>query len=91
MKPAGLAAIDEGKQSGRWDSAYDSPRVAAVPSDLQAALDASPSAKAFFETLDKANRYAILWRIQTVRKAETRARKIAHFIGMLERNEKIHE
>jgi uncharacterized protein YdeI (YjbR/CyaY-like superfamily) len=91
MKPAGLAAIERAKQSGRWDSAYDSPSGAAVPSDLQAALDASPKAKAFFEILDKANRYAILWRIQTVKKAETRARKITQFIGMLERKEKIHE
>jgi uncharacterized protein YdeI (YjbR/CyaY-like superfamily) len=91
MKPAGLAAIEQAKQSGRWDTAYDSPRVAAVPSDLQAALNASPSAKAFFETLDKANRYAILWRIQTVKKAATRARKITQFVEMLERKEKIHE
>ncbi len=91
MKSAGLVAIEQAKQAGRWDTAYDSPRGAAVPSDLQAALDASPRAKAFFETLDKANRYAVLWRIQTVKKAETRARKIMHFIEMLERKEKVHE
>jgi uncharacterized protein YdeI (YjbR/CyaY-like superfamily) len=91
IKPAGLAAVEQAKQSGRWDTAYDSPRIAAVPSDLQAALDASPSAKTFFETLDKANRYAILWRIQTVKKAETRTRKITQFVQMLERKEKIHE
>ena len=53
-------------------------------------LDANPRASAFFATLDRANRYAILWRIQTVKKAETRARKIEHFIGMLKRKEKIH-
>lgn len=91
MKPAGLTAIEQAKQTGRWDAAYDSSRGAAVPSDFQAALDASPKAKAFFETLDKANRYAVLWRIQTVKKAETRVRKITHFIEMLERKEKIHE
>ncbi len=91
MKPAGLAAVEQAKQSGRWDSAYDSPRTAGVPSDLQTALDANPRAKAFFETLDKTNRYAILWRIQTVKKPGTRVRKIAHLIGMLERNEKIHQ
>jgi uncharacterized protein YdeI (YjbR/CyaY-like superfamily) len=91
IKPAGLAAIEQAKQSGRWDSAYDSPRGAAIPSDFQAALDASPRANAFFETLDKTNRYAVLWRIQTVKKAETRARKIGQFIEMLERREKIHE
>ena len=91
MKPAGLKAIENAKQAGRWDTAYDSPTGATVPSDLQAALDASPGGKSFFVALDKANRYAILWRIQTVKKAETRARKIARFIGMLERNEKIHQ
>jgi uncharacterized protein YdeI (YjbR/CyaY-like superfamily) len=91
MKPAGLDAIEAAKQAGRWHTAYDSPRGAAVPSDLQAAFDASPKARAFFDTLDKTNRYAILWRIQTVKRAETRARKIAHFIGMLERKEKIHD
>jgi uncharacterized protein YdeI (YjbR/CyaY-like superfamily) len=90
MKPAGLAAIENAKKNGRWEGAYDSPAGAAIPSDLQAALDANPQAKAFFETLDKTNRYAVLWRIQTVRRVETRARKIAHFVGMLERKEKIH-
>ena len=91
MKPAGWAAIEKAKQAGRWDTAYDSSSSAAVPGDVQAALDANPKARAFFETLDKRNRYAILWRIQTVRKAETREQKIVHFIGMLERNEKFHE
>jgi len=90
MMPAGLAAIEQAKQCGRWDTAYDSPAAASVPTDLQAALDANPQAKAFFATLDKANRYAILWRIQTVKKAETRARKITQFLAMLERHEKIH-
>lgn len=90
MKPAGLQAIEQAKKAGRWDTAYDSPSRAAVPTDLQSALDASPNAKLFFETLDKANRYAILWRIQTVKKADTRLRKITQFVAMLERKEKIH-
>jgi uncharacterized protein YdeI (YjbR/CyaY-like superfamily) len=90
MKAAGTHAIESAKQNGRWDSAYDSPSRATVPSDFEAALDANPRASSFFKTLDRANRYAILWRIQTVKKAETRARKIEHFIGMLERGEKIH-
>ena len=89
MKPAGLEAIEKAKQNGRWEAAYDSPARAAIPADFQAALDASPHAKTFFESLDKANKYAILWRIQTVKRTETRNRKIAHFIGMLERKEKI--
>lgn len=90
MQRAGLEAIENAKKNGRWEAAYDSPGGATVPADFQAAMDASPLAAAFFKTLNKANRYAILWRIQTVKKAETRARKIEHFIGMLEREEKIH-
>lgn len=91
MKPSGLEAIENAKTNGRWDTAYDSPSKAAVPSDLHTALEINPKAKAFFEQLDKANRYAILWRIQTVKRAETRARKIEQFVAMLERGEKIHE
>jgi uncharacterized protein YdeI (YjbR/CyaY-like superfamily) len=90
MKAAGLEAIENAKKNGRWDSAYDSPSRATVPADFQKALDANPRAAAFFKTLDRANRYAVLWRIQTVKKADTRARKIEHFIGMLERKEKVH-
>lgn len=90
MMPAGLAAIERARQNGRWEAAYDSPGNATVPSDFQAELDRHPKAKAFFGTLNNANRYAILWRIQTVKKAETRARRIRQFIEMLERNEKIH-
>jgi uncharacterized protein YdeI (YjbR/CyaY-like superfamily) len=90
MRAAGMESIEQAKNSGRWDSAYDSPSRATVPSDFQAALDANPRAAAFFKSLDRANRYAVLWRIQTVKKAETRCRKIDQFIGMLEREEKIH-
>lgn len=90
MKPAGLAAIERAKANGRWKAAYDSPRRSAVPDDFQAALDANRKAQAFFSTLDRANRYAILFRIQTAKKAETRARKIKQFVEMLERGEKIH-
>jgi uncharacterized protein YdeI (YjbR/CyaY-like superfamily) len=90
IKAAGLAAIENAKKNGQWDAAYDSPSGAAVPGDLQAALDANRRAKAFFETLDRANRYAILWRIQTVKKAETRIRKVEQFVDMLARGEKIH-
>lgn len=90
MKPAGLAAMEAAKRNGCWETAYDSPSRATVPTDFQAALDAHPAAKAFFDTLDKTNRYAILWRIQTVKRPDTRARKIDQFIAMLARNEKIH-
>ena len=90
MHPAGLEQVVRAKQDGRWDAAYDSPRSAEVPGDLQAALDRNARAKAFFAGLDRANRYAILWRIQTVKKPETRARRIRQFIEMLERHAKVH-
>jgi len=90
MKPAGFEAIERARGNGRWEAAYDSPSRAEVPEDFQAALDANPRAKDFFQILDRANRYAILFRIQTVKKAETRARKIRQFIAMLERGKKIH-
>jgi uncharacterized protein YdeI (YjbR/CyaY-like superfamily) len=91
MKAAGLEAVERAKECGRWESAYDSPKGAAVPGDFQAALDGSPRARDFFQTLDSANRYAVLFRIQTVKRAETRARKIREFVEMLERGGKIHE
>jgi uncharacterized protein YdeI (YjbR/CyaY-like superfamily) len=90
MKAAGLEAVEAAKKCGRWDAAYDSPKGAQVPEDFQAALDANPRAREFFQTLDGTNRYAVLFRIQTVKKAETRARKIREFVAMLERGEMIH-
>ena len=90
MRAPGLEAVERAKANGQWDAAYDSHRTASVPDDFQRALDARPKAKAFFATLNSANRYAILFRIQTVKRAETRAKKIAHFVGMLERHEVIH-
>jgi uncharacterized protein YdeI (YjbR/CyaY-like superfamily) len=90
MRDSGLQEILRAKKDGRWERAYDSPRNAAVPEDFQAALDKSARAKAFFATLESRNRYAILFRIQTVKKAETRARKISEFVAMLEKHEKIH-
>ena len=90
MQPAGLAAVEAAKADGRWDRAYDSPGTAEVPADLQAALDARPDAAAFFATLKGQNRYAILHRVQTAVKPETRARRIEKFVAMLERKEKIY-
>ena len=90
MQSAGLDAVERAKANGQWDSAYDSHRTADVPDDLQRALDANPTAKAFFATINSTNRYAILFRIQTVKRAETRAKKIEQFVGMLERHELIH-
>ncbi len=90
MKPAGLREIERARQDGRWDAAYDSPGRATVPEDFQAALDDHPEAKSFFATLNSANRYAILFRLQTAKRAETRAKRIKQFIRMLENHEKLH-
>jgi uncharacterized protein YdeI (YjbR/CyaY-like superfamily) len=90
MKPAGLEAVERAKQSGRWAAAYDSPGRAAVPDDFQAELNRNAHAKAFFATLNSANRYAILFRLQTAKKAETRAQRIRQFIEMLDRHEQLH-
>lgn len=90
MQPAGLAAIERARQNGQWDAAYTSPKNSGVPDDLQAALDANPKAKAFFATLKSNNRYAILFRLQTAKKAETRARRLEQFVAMLERGEKFY-
>lgn len=90
MKPAGLKEIERAKLDGRWDAAYDSSSKATVPSDFQSALDGNVRAKVFFETLDSRNRYSVLFRIQTAKKAETRAKRISQFVLMLERHEKVH-
>jgi len=90
MEPSGLAAIENAKKNGRWEAAYDSPSKATVPPDFQSALDANARAKAFFQKLEGRNRYALLWRIQTAKKRETRARKIQRYVEMLERGEKLH-
>jgi len=90
MQPAGLREVERAKADGRWDVAYDSVRQAKVPSDFQLELDNNPAANDFFATLNSRNRYAILFRIQTAKKAETRAKRIHHFIAMLEKQEKIY-
>jgi uncharacterized protein YdeI (YjbR/CyaY-like superfamily) len=90
MQAAGQAEIDKAKADGRWETAYASASKAEVPSDLTTALEANPKAAAFFATLNSANRFAVLYRIGAVKKPETRARKIEHFVAMLERGESIH-
>ncbi|WP_406308415.1 YdeI/OmpD-associated family protein [Streptomyces griseoaurantiacus] len=90
MRPPGQAEIDRARADGRWAAAYDGARTATVPEDLAAALAAVPAAAAFFETLDRRNRYAVLYRVQDAKKAETRARRIEKFVAMLARGEKPH-
>ncbi len=82
--------MEAAKADGRWDAAYAPASSAKVPADLQEALDANPPAAKFFATLKGANRYAILYRIDSVKRPQTRARKIANYIAMLERGETIH-
>ncbi len=90
MRPAGLAEINAAKADGRWEAAY-APASQAQPSpDLQAALDASPQAAAFFATLRGANRYAVIYRVGAAKRPETRAKRIAEFVAMLARGETIH-
>jgi uncharacterized protein YdeI (YjbR/CyaY-like superfamily) len=90
MQPTGLAAVEAARQDGRWEQAYDSHRTSFIPPDFQTALDAHPQAKDFFSTLNKTNTYAILWRIQTAKRPETREANIEKFIVMLENGEKFH-
>ena len=90
MQAPGHAQIEAAKADGRWAQAYDGASTSAVPDDLRAALEAEPKAKAFFATIDAANRYAVLWRVQTAAKPETRARRIARLVAMLARGETIH-
>ena len=90
MKPAGLKAVELAKQDGRWEAAYSSQKAMTVPEDFQIALNKNKKAREFFATLNSANRYAVLFRIQTAKKAETRARRIQQFVEMLERGEKLY-
>lgn len=90
MRAPGIAAVDAAKADGRWDAAYDPVSVAQPSEDLQRALDASPAAAEFFATLDRTNRYAVIWRVRTAKRAETRERRIAELVAMLERGETIH-
>lgn len=90
MQAPGYAQIEAAKADGRWARAYDGSRSSAVPEDLLLALEAEPMAKALFATINAANRYAVLWRIQTAVKAETRARRITQLVAMLARGETIH-
>jgi uncharacterized protein YdeI (YjbR/CyaY-like superfamily) len=90
MKPSGLREVDAAKRDGRWEAAYDSQSKIVIPEDFQVALDQNPAAQAFFARLNSAQRYSFLFRIQTAKKAETRAKYIRNFIEMLAKGETIH-
>lgn len=90
MQPSGLAEVDRAKADGRWDAAYAGSTSIEVPADLAAALAAEPKAQAAFERLTKSNRYAVLYRIQDAKRADTRARRIEQYVGMLTRGETVY-
>jgi uncharacterized protein YdeI (YjbR/CyaY-like superfamily) len=90
MREAGLAEVERAKADGRWEAAYAGQRSTTVPDDLRAELDARPAAREFFETLTSQNRYAILYRLQDAKRAETRTRRLAQFVAMLEAGETIY-
>ena len=90
METPGLAEVERAKRDGRWERAYDGARSSSLPADLVTAFARNARARAFFETLDGANRYAILYRVQTAKKPETRAERIARFVALCARQETIH-
>ena len=90
MKPPVTKEVDAAKAAGRWQRAYDSPRNMSVPKDFLRALSKDKKAKAFFRTLNKANTYAIAWRLQTAAKPETRQRRLEEILAMLSRGEAFH-
>jgi len=90
MHPAGLAEVERAKEDGRWEAAYAGPATIEVPADLQQALEAHPEAKAMFAGLNSRNRYAILYRLQTAKRPDTRRRRIETFVAMLARGETLY-
>nr|WP_218906874.1 YdeI/OmpD-associated family protein [Micromonospora jinlongensis] len=87
MLPPGRAAVDAAKADGRWEAAYAPPSEAEVPADLLAAIAADPAAQAMLDVLTKANRFALIHRVNGVKRTETRERKIREFVAMLARHE----
>jgi uncharacterized protein YdeI (YjbR/CyaY-like superfamily) len=89
MLPAGRAVVEAAKADGRWEAAYSAQSVSEVPADLAAAIAAEPAAQAMFDVLTKANRFALIYRVTSVKRTETRERKIREFVAMLARHETI--
>jgi uncharacterized protein YdeI (YjbR/CyaY-like superfamily) len=90
MTPAGRKHVEAAKADGRWSAAYDSPRNASPPEDFLSELEKNKKAKAFFATLNRANVYSIVYRLQTAKKPETREKRLKMILGMLARGEKFH-
>jgi uncharacterized protein YdeI (YjbR/CyaY-like superfamily) len=90
MRPGGFAQVEQAQADGRWDGAYAGPATIEVPQDLRAALDADPAASATFEKLTSQNRFAVIFRIESLRRADSRARRIEQYVAMLARGETLH-
>jgi uncharacterized protein YdeI (YjbR/CyaY-like superfamily) len=90
MQPAGVAAVERARADGRWEAAYAGQATMEMPTDLAAALNAEPAARAMFDILTSQNRYAVLFRISSVKRADTRTRRIEQFVAMLARGETPH-
>ena len=90
MQPAGLAQVEAAKADGRWAQAYDPPSQLTIPEDFLEELAKHPQAETFFKTLNRANLYAIAWRLQTAKKPETRTSRIQKTLEMLEKGEAFH-
>lgn len=90
IKPPGLTEVERARADGRWSRAYDGSRAAHVPQDLASALARNSRAQTFFDALDRSNRYAILWRVQTAKKPETRARRIEQLVALCASGERLH-
>ena len=90
MTPAGLVHVDAARADGRWDTAYEGSAAMTIPADFLAALEARPAAKAFFATLNRANLYPIYYRLQTAKRPETRAKRMAAMLDQLDRGERFH-
>jgi len=90
MKPAGIAEVKRAKSDGRWDNAYAPPSQTTIPDDFLKELTKNKKAKVFWDTLNKSNRFAIIWQIGSAKKEDTRKRRIEKFVLMLERGEKLY-
>ena len=90
MQPAGLAAVAAAQKDGRWEAAYDSPKNMTMPEEFLKELTRNKKAKEFFDTLNKANTYAIGYRLQTAKKPETKQKRIKKIIEMLAKEKKLH-
>lgn len=90
MTAAGLAEVNAAKKDGRWEAAYDAPSTMSVPADFLKALKKDKIAYEFFKTLNKANTYAIAWRLQSAKKPETRQRRFEQLLAMMKAHKKLH-